>query len=124
GRGWDEAERMVKDPLAANVLRVQEHDGPCEGSFDGFECRWQGVPSFNGHKLALLVAATSDDANANLATYKRLSDRIAKTYGDISSYHPLRAERMRLSFRPSELAHEWRVRSGRLGVARRVGYFV
>ena len=124
GRAWDEAERMVKDPRAANVLRVEERDGPCEGSFEGFECRWQGVPSFNGHKLALLVAATSDDASVNLATYRRLSDRIAKTYGDISSYHPLRAGQMRLSFSPSELAHEWRVRSSRLGLAGRVKYFV
>lgn len=124
GRAWDEAERMVKDPLAANVLRVNEHDGPCEGSFDGFECRWQGVPSFNGHKLALLVAAISDDANVNLETYRRLSDRIARTYGDISSYHPLRAGRMRLSFSPRELAHEWRVRASRLGFAGRVRYFV
>jgi hypothetical protein len=124
GRAWEEAERMVKDPLDANVLRVDEQGGPCEGSFDGFECRWQGVPSFNGHKLALLVAATSGDAKVNLATYRQLSARIAKTYGDISSYHPLRAERMRLSFRPSELSHEWRVRSSRLGLARRVKYFV
>src|ERR1700704_1333972 len=56
GRGWEEAERMVKDPLANGVLRVQEDEGPCEGSFEGFECRWQGVPSFHDHKLALLVA--------------------------------------------------------------------
>jgi hypothetical protein len=123
GRAWDEAERMVKDPLAEDVVRVEEDDGPCEGSFDGFECRWQGVPSFNGHKLALLVAAISDDANANLETYRQLSGSIAKIYGDISSYHPLRSERMRLSFKPSELAHEWRVRSGRLGLAARVRYF-
>ena len=78
GRGWDEAERMVKDPSAEGVLRVEEHDGPCEGSFEGFECRWQGVPSFNDHKLALLVAAMSDDADVNLASYRQLSDKIAQ----------------------------------------------
>ena len=124
GRGWQEAERMVKDALAEGVLRVDELDGPCEGSFEGFECRWQGVPSFNGHKLALLVAATSDDPDANLATYRDLSDRISKTYGDIASYHPLRADRMQLSFDPGELGHEWRVRSSRLGLLGRIRYFV
>ena len=123
GHGWEEAERMVKDPLAEGVLRVQEHEGPCEGSFEGFECRWQGVPSFNDHKLALLVAAVSDDARVSLDTYRKLFDRIAKTYGDISSYHPLRAERMRLSFSPGELGHEWRVRSSRLSFTGRVKYF-
>jgi hypothetical protein len=124
GRGWQEAERMVKDPQADGVSRVEEHGGPCDGSFEGFECRWQRVPSFNDHKLALLVAAVSDDSDANLATYRELSDRIAKTYGDISSYHPLRAERMRLSFSPGELGHEWRVRSGRLSAMGRARYFV
>jgi hypothetical protein len=81
------------------------------------------VPSFIGHKLALLVAATSQDANVNLETYRQLSDMIAKTYGDISSYHPSRAGRMRLSFGPGELGHEWRVRSSRRGLAGWLKYF-
>ena len=123
GRGWEEAERMVKDPRVQGVLRVQEQDGPCEGSFEGFECRWQGVPSFNDHKLALLVAAVSDDAEVNLASYRNVSDKIAQIYGDISSYHPLRADQMRLSFNPRQLSHEWRVRSSSLGVWGRVKYF-
>jgi len=123
GRGWEEAERMVKDPQVQGVLRVQEQDGPCDGSFEGFECRWQGVPSFNDHKLALLVAAVSDDAEVNLASYRSVSDKIAQIYGDISSYHPLRADQMRLSFNPRQLSHEWRVRSSSLGVWGRVKYF-
>ena len=123
GRGWEEAERMVKDPQVQGVLRVQEQDGPCDGSFEGFECRWQGVPSFNDHKLALLVAAVSDDAEVNLASYRSVSDKIAQIYGDISSYHPLRAGQMRLSFNPRQLSHEWRVRSSSLGVWGRVKYF-
>lgn len=125
GRGWEEAERMVKDDgqLDNGVLRVQEHEGPCEGSFEGFECRWQGVPSFKDHKLALLVAAVSDDVDENLTSYRELSRKIAQIYGDISSYHPLRAEHMSLSFNPRQLSHEWHVRSSRLGPWGRVKYF-
>ena len=59
----------------------------------------------------------------NLASYRKLSDKIAQIYGDISSYHPLRAERMRLSFNPRQLGHEWRVRSSRLSLWGRVKYF-
>lgn len=123
GPGWEEAERRVKDPLAQGVLRVQENEGVREGSFEGFECRWQAVPSFSDHKLALLVAAVSGDPDVNLVSYRKLSDKIAQIYGDISSYHPLRAERMRLSFNPRQLGHEWRVRSGRLSPWGRVKYF-
>ena len=123
GPGWEEAERMVKDPHAKGVLRVEEGDGPREGSFEGFECRWQGVPSFSDHKLALLVAAVSHDADVNLASYRKLSDKIAQIYGDISSYHPLRAEHMALSFNPGQLSHEWRVRSSHLRLWERIKYF-
>ena len=88
GSGWDAAERMVKDPQASGVLHVEEDNGPREGSFEGFECRWQGVPSFHDHKLALLVAAVSTDAETNLASYRELSDAIQRIYGDVARYHP------------------------------------
>src|SRR5438067_11286329 len=76
GNGWEEAERRVKDPLAEGVLRVREDEGQREGSFEGFECRWQGVPSFHDHTLSLLVAAISSDADVNLASYRKPSDKM------------------------------------------------
>lgn len=124
GRGWEEAERRVKTPEAADVIRVDEHDGPADGSFDGFECRWQGVPSFNDHKLSLLVAATAADADTNRAIYQHVLSLIQKIYGDVAQYHPLRADRMRLALNPKLLSHEWRVRSGQLGWWARLRYFL
>jgi Protein of unknown function (DUF3095) len=123
GRGWEEAERRTKDPQAQGVVRVLETDGPCEGRFEGFECRWQQVPSFHDHKLALLIAAVSPDAETNLATYRHVAEKIHDIYGEVASYHPLRAERMRLSFSPRQLSHEWRVRSAQLGYWGRLRYF-
>ncbi len=123
GRGWEEAERRVKTPAATGVVRVEEHDGVVEGSFDGFECRWQGVPNFNGHKLSLLVAATGADSAANLATYQRVFKQIASIYGDVAQYHPLRADRMKMSFNPRLLSHEWRVRTGQLTLMKKLLYF-
>lgn len=124
GRGWEEAERRVKQGDAAGVLRVQESDGPSDANFDGFECRWQGVPSFNGHKLSLLVLATTTDAESNHATYRNVLESIGSIYGEVADYHPLRAERMQLTFNPRQLSHEWRVRSGGSGWRRRCGYFL
>lgn len=124
GRGWEEAERRVKQPGAAGVRRVAETEGLAEASFDGFECRWQGVPSFNGHKLSLLVAAVSPEAEANHATYQRVLERIASLYGEVAQYHPLRAQHMQLAFAPRLLAHEWRVRSSRCGWRGRGGYLL
>lgn len=124
GRGWEEAEKRVKKPDAPGVRRVSESDGMAAANFEGFECRWQGVPSFYDHKLSLLVAAISPDADENLATYRRVLQQIEEIYGDVAHYHPLRADRMRLTFDPRLLAHEWRVRSARSGLWRRLAYLM
>ena len=124
GRGWSEAERRVKAPAAAGVLMVREAEGPAVANFDGFECRWQGVPSFNGHKLSLLVAAMSDDPGVNLDTYQALSGKIREIYGEVVNYHPLRPGRMRLTFNPRSLRHEWRVRSRHSGWRQAIGYLM
>lgn len=123
GRGWEEAERRVKTPGSVGVLRVEERDGAADGSFEGFECRWQNVPSFQDHKLSLLVAAISPEADVNFSTYQRVLAQIQSIYGDVEHYHPLRVERMQLTLNPRMLSHEWRVRSARLGILRRVEYF-
>ena len=122
GRGWDEAERRIKSAGAAGVLRVIEEEGPAAGSFEGFECRWQGVPSFNGHKLALLVMATTADPQASLDTYGRVLRQIEAIYGDVAQYHPLRVDRMRLALRPRLLLQELRVRAQGLPPLRRLSY--
>lgn len=124
GRGWEEADRRIKNPNALGVLRVIEEGGLAEGSFEGFECRWQNVPSFKDHKLSLLVAAISSDLNANFSTYQRVLEKIQSIYGDVEQYHPLRVDLMQLTFNPRLLIHEWRVRSSQLSVWQRAKYFV
>ena len=47
GDGWHEAERAVKSK-GLHVLWVTPNEGEAEASFEGFECRWQGVPSAYG----------------------------------------------------------------------------
>jgi len=124
GRGWEEAEKRVKQYGMPGALKVVEQEGPATASFEGFECRWQGVPSFYDHKLSLLVAAISPDADANLATYRRLLQKIQQIYGDVAHYHPLRSDRMRLTFDLRSLTHEWHVRSAGSGWRKRLGYLL
>lgn len=123
GRGWNEAERRVKQPDAAGVTMVREDGGPAVANFEGFECRWQGVPSFNGHKLSLLVAGMSGDPGVNLGTYRAVADTIQAIYGDVANYHPLQPAHMHMAFNPLSLSHEWRVRSRDLAWWKRLGYF-
>jgi len=122
GRGWEQADRLVKTPGAARVRQVDPAAGPAEASFEGFECRWQNVPSFADHKLALIVVATTADGAENLAVYRAILSKIRDLFGHLDACHPLRPNRLHLSFSPRKLAGEWRVRSGHLGWAARLGY--
>jgi hypothetical protein len=111
GRGWIEAEQRVKTDQATDVVRVHERDGPAQQNFEGFECRWKAVPQFNGHKLSLLVAATSPDPLTNIATYRSVAEKIQDIYGEVARYHPLRPGCLRLSLNPLWLRSEWKVRT-------------
>lgn len=123
GRGWEEAEHRVKAPDAPNVLRVHDDDGLAEANFEGFECRWHGVPSFNGHKLSLLVSAMTNDANTNLKTYQDVYEKINEIYGAVANYHPLRPSQMQLTLNPKLLSHELRVRSCQENIWKKLKYF-
>lgn len=97
GRGWAEAERWVKEEGAASVWRVQADGGPARADFEGFECRWQHVPSFRGHKLTMIVAATSTDPALNQATYQRVLAELQTLLGAEEEHHPLRVSALRLT---------------------------
>ncbi len=122
GRGWEQADRLVKTPDAPVVLRVCAADEPAEADFAGFECRWQNVPSFADHKLSLIVVATTRDGRDNLAVYQAVLEKIRTLFGHLDACHPLRPGRLRLSFSPRKLAGEWRVRSQHLGLLGRLSY--
>ena len=124
GLGWYEAEKRVKAIDTMGVLMVRENEGPAEAHFDGFECRWQGVPSFNGHKLSLLVAAMASDSATNLNTYQAVSEKIQTIYGDVANYHPLHPKDMQLTFNLAMLGHEWRVRAGVSGRWEKLRYAI
>jgi hypothetical protein len=122
GSGWERAERLVKANVSSGVTMVHIDAGLAEANFEGFECRWQGIPSFNDHKLSLLIAASSDDVDANRKVYQQIFDEIQTIYGDVADYHPLRSRLMQLTLNPKLLSHEWRVRSRYLTMWSKLGY--
>jgi len=111
GRGWQRAEWLVKQGDDRRALIVRPDEGPAEASFEGFECRWQNVPSFRGDKLSLIVVATATDPAENRATYHRVIERINEVFGDLQAHHPLRADGLQLSFSPTQLSGQTRLRT-------------
>lgn len=110
GRGWEEAERRVKSGKDSGAVMVDPDAGPAEASFEGFECRWQNIPSFRDHKLSVIVVAMSPEPAINQATYQRVLRVIAEVFGDLGAHHSLRADQLKLSFAPMTFAGETMVR--------------
>lgn len=120
GRGWEAAESRVK--AGQGALMVDPDGGPAEASFEGFECRWQNVPSFLDVKLSLIVVATSTDAASNQQTYQQVLATIQEIFGDPGAHHPLRLEGMRLAFSPMSLVGETMVRTYGRSLLTKFGY--
>ncbi len=97
GRGWEHAERLVKNHSLGGKYEIKEsEDLRPDADFSGFECRWKEVPSNNGHQLALLVQCVLADATKHNAAYIQVIHQIKKIYGELGDFHPLRAEAMQL----------------------------
>lgn len=122
GRGWEAAESRVK--AGQGALMVDPDGGPAAASFEGFECRWQNVPSFRDVKLSLIVVATSADAASNQQTYQQVLATIHEIFGDPGAHHPLRLDGMHLSFSPLTLASEMQVRTAGRGALAKLGYLL
>lgn len=120
GRGWEAAESRVK--AGQGALMVDPDGGPAAASFEGFECRWQNVPSFRDVKLSLIVVATSADAASNQQTYQQVLATIHEIFGDPGAHHPLRLDGMRLAFSPMSLAGETMVRTYGRSLLTKFGY--
>ena len=64
GDGLRFAETLVKEDLEKNPYLVSDDIEP-HGSFEGFECRWNEVPSHKEETVAIMVQTLSEDDNQN-----------------------------------------------------------
>ena len=62
-------------------------------------------------RQALIVLATATDPAENRATYHRVIERINEVFGDLQAHHPLRADGLQLSFSPTQLSGQTRLRT-------------
>jgi hypothetical protein len=110
GSGIAEAERWVKDAVLGERYAISE-EGPEEASFEGFECRWQPVPSRRGHIVSLIVLALDRDEADRARSYRQTIETLeAVLEGD--SGHPISVDRLRLGTLFGNYATEARIRSG------------
>ena len=111
GRGWDKAEKLVKDPAQAVKYQLPENAPVGEADFSGLECRWKGIPSVHDCKLSLLMVSTADDAAKHTGVYQGILNFIETTLGSLEQAHPVRKEMLQINTNPGKFGAEAAVRT-------------
>jgi len=94
GDGLGYAESLVKDPAPDNSFLLSEDQIEAKGSFEGFECRWNEIPSPHGETVAILVQAFEESDSSKETIYAEISQKIIQIYGRAEHHHPLRQEQL------------------------------
>jgi hypothetical protein len=110
GSGVSQAERWVKDATLGAHYAVSE-DGPDSASFEGFECRWQPVPSRRGQIASMIVQALDATESERARSYRRIIEALeAALEGDAG--HPISLRGLKLGTLFGKYEIEARLRSG------------
>jgi hypothetical protein len=92
GDGLSAAERWVKHPERGVRYAVSE-EGPAQADFEGFECRWQPLPTRRGKVASILVHALGRGDAAH-QTYRAVVSAIETIVGDAT---PVSKETLKLA---------------------------
>jgi len=110
GDGLSYAESLIKDPKIDNPYIISEEQIEADGSFEGFECRWNEIHSPHEETVAILVQALDAEIAAKEIICNEVSQKILELYGDEKEHHPLRMENLSLTNSVKKLSTEVKVR--------------
>lgn len=102
---------MVKDPKTGARYLIAPGSVEPEGSFDGFECRWQDIPSRHGETVSLMVLALHHDSQEAAAVYRRVIQKVHEIYGDEEACHPVSLPQLAMTLDGRLLADEAGIRA-------------
>jgi hypothetical protein len=88
GGGISHADRLIKDPASCAEFLLGDDVEP-GGSLEGFECRWQDIPSRHGETVSLMVKVLDADPNAAIRRYREVVAKVGEIYGNDEACHPL-----------------------------------
>lgn len=111
GGGMAYADRLIKDDATASWHLIAPGSVEPRGSLEGFECRWQDIPSRHGETVSLMVRALSAEADRAGAVYSELIAAVRRIYGDDETCHPIVTEGLTPAFDSKRLSNEVGIRA-------------
>ncbi|MEQ8672957.1 MAG: DUF3095 domain-containing protein [Aggregatilineales bacterium] len=109
GGGLAHAEFLFKHPVRGEYYAVQ-FDGEPQGNFEGFECRWNAIPSSADETVSILVSAAEKDDSKHAQIYDEVLKQINNIYGSREKRHPISLKNMHLAMNPKKLVTEAKIR--------------
>jgi len=85
GGGIAYADAFIKDPATEAQFAIAPGSIEPRGSHEGFECRWQDIPSRHGETVSLMVLALDHDAVQSAEIYRAVIVKVREIYGDEES---------------------------------------
>jgi hypothetical protein len=102
---------IVKDPATGSRYMIAPGSIEPNGSFDGFECRWQDIPSRHGETVSLMVLALHHEAERAAEVYREVIKKVREIYGDEDACHPVSLPQLAITLSGRLLADEAGIRS-------------
>ena len=123
GDGLAFAESLIKDPSPNNPYLIEK--GRCANSqiFEGFECRWNEIPSPSDENISLLVMVLGSDKQKE-KMYQQILNQVNTLYGEDKLHHPLTEQQLSLTGSPKLLSIEASIRNAFLSRFKRFKYLV
>ncbi len=106
---------MVKDPATAAPYLIEPGSVEPRGSFDGFECRWQDIPSRHGETVSLMVLALHHEPERAAAVYREVIRKVREVYGDDEACHPVSLPQLAMTLDGKLLGDEAGIRTAAAG---------
>ena len=111
GIAW--VDSVIKDPATEAQYTIVPGSVEPRGSFDGFECRWEDIPSRHGETVSLMVLALHYEPERAAAVYREVIRKVREIYGDDEACHPVSVPKLAMTLKSTLLADELGVRTGK-----------
>jgi len=109
GIAW--VDGVMKDPATEAQYAIAPGSVEPRGNYDGFECRWEDIPSRHGETVSLMVLALHHEPERAAAVYRSVIRKVREIYGDDDACHPVAVPQLAMTLDARLLADEVGIRS-------------
>ena len=113
GIAW--VDSVMKDPATEARYTIVPGSVEPRGSHEGFECRWQDIPSRHGETVSLMVLALHYESERAAAVYREVLRKVREIYGDEEACHPVAVPQLTMTLNAGLLADEVGIQSAGTG---------